>query len=117
MSTAKPHEPRYLVFPRKNSPYQGTRALQGFGVANSAHGGCFAMLLERKFGWMFHALPSLPRNPPIRPRWTRESALLSSVQSLYECRAETIITHAPSMSDACETHAQSVEKSIASLVL
>jgi len=42
---------------------------------------------------------------------------LSSVQSLYECRAEVIITHAPSTSDACETHAQPVEKSIASLVL
>jgi len=32
---------------------KGTRALQGFGVANSAHGGCFAMPLECKFDWMF----------------------------------------------------------------
>jgi len=40
--------------------------------------------------------------------------LLSSVQSLYDRRAEVIITHAPSVSDACETHARPVEKSIAS---
>jgi hypothetical protein len=40
---------------------------------------------------------------------------LSSVQSMYECRAEVIITHAPSTSDACETHAQPVEKSIVTL--
>jgi hypothetical protein len=32
-------------------------------------------------------------------------------------RAEVIITHAPSTLDACETHAPSIEKSIASLVL
>ena len=31
---------------------------------------------------------------------------LSSVQSLYECRAEVITTHAPSTSDSCEAHAQ-----------
>jgi hypothetical protein len=40
---------------------------------------------------------------------------LSSVQSLYECRAEVIITHAPSTLDACETHVQPVEESIATL--
>ena len=28
-------------------------------------------------------MPSLPRNPPIRPRWTRDSTSLSCVQSLY----------------------------------
>jgi hypothetical protein len=28
-------------------------------------------------------MPSLPRNPPIRPRWVRDSTSLSSVQSLY----------------------------------
>jgi hypothetical protein len=32
-------------------------------------------------------------------------------------RAEVIITHMPSTSDACEVHAQPVEKSIASLAL
>jgi hypothetical protein len=32
-------------------------------------------------------------------------------------RAEVIITLTPSMSDACEMHAQSVEKSITSLAL
>jgi hypothetical protein len=28
-------------------------------------------------------IPGLPRNPPIRPRWVRDSTSLSSVQSLY----------------------------------
>jgi hypothetical protein len=42
---------------------------------------------------------------------------LSSVQSLYDRRAEVTITHSPSTSDVYETHAQLVEKSIASLVL
>jgi hypothetical protein len=32
-------------------------------------------------------------------------------------RGEVVVTHTPSISDACETHAQSVEKSIASLAL
>jgi hypothetical protein len=50
------------------------------------------------------------------PRWRREGIFLfSSVQSLYECRAEVIITHAPGTLDACGTHTQLVEKSIASL--
>jgi hypothetical protein len=31
---------------------------------------------------------------------------LSSIQSLYDRRAEVTITHTPSTSDACETHAQ-----------
>jgi hypothetical protein len=39
----------------------------------------------------------------------RRGVSLSSVQSLYEDRAEVIITH------ACETHAQPIEKPIASL--
>jgi hypothetical protein len=42
---------------------------------------------------------------------------LFSVQSLYECRAEVIITHAPRTSGACVSHAQPVEKPIASLAL
>jgi hypothetical protein len=42
---------------------------------------------------------------------------LSSVQSPYDRRAEVTITHSPSTSDVYETHAQLVEKSIASLVL
>jgi hypothetical protein len=63
-------------------------------------------------------MPSLPRNPPIRSRLDeRIRSPLSSAQSRYECRAEVIITHAPSTSDACEMHAQPVEKSIASLAL
>ena len=38
------------------------------------------------------------------PRWMREGMFLSpTFQSLYECRAEVIITHAPSTSDACTT--------------
>ena len=61
---------------------------------------------------------SLLRNPPIRPFWTREGIIaLSSVKSLYDCRAEVIITHTPSTSDACETHARPVEKSITSPAL
>jgi hypothetical protein len=46
------------------------------------------------------------------PRWTRYGMF-----PLYESRVEVIVTNAPSMSDACETHAPPVEKSIASLVL
>ena len=42
---------------------------------------------------------------------------LSSVRSLYECRAEVTITHTPSTSDAREIHSQHVEKSISSLAL
>ena len=62
-----------------------------------------------------HALPSLPRNPPIRPRRTREGDFPLFQRSVSdECRAEVIITHAPSTSEVCETHAQHVEKSIAS---
>jgi len=55
----------------------------------------------------------IDKTPLDERRWVP----LSSVQFLYECRAEVIITHAPSTSDACETHAQPVEKFIASLVL
>jgi len=66
----------------------------------------------------YHTMPSLPRNPPIGPRWTRERVIpLSSVQSLYDCRAEVIITNTPSTSDVCETHARVVEKFIASPAL
>jgi len=75
-----------------------------------------AVLLDNGLGIhdTYHAMPSLPRNPPIRRHWTRESVIpLSSVQSLYDCRAEVIITHTPSTSDACETHARPVEKFIA----
>jgi hypothetical protein len=62
-------------------------------------------------------LPSLPRKP-VRLRWTRKEVnRLSTGQSLYECSAKVIITHAPSMSGACETHARPVEKVIASLAL
>jgi hypothetical protein len=65
-----------------------------------------------------HPMPSPSRNPPIRSFWTREDVIpLSSVQSLYDFRAEVIITHTPSSSDACETHTRPVEKSIASLAL
>ena len=47
-----------------------------------------------------------------QPRSTREGMFLSpAFQSLYECRAEVIITHAPGTS-----HAQPVEKSIVSIV-
>jgi hypothetical protein len=42
------------------------------------------------------------KKPPIRPRWTREGPL-SGVRSLYDCRAEVIITHAPITSDAYAT--------------
>jgi hypothetical protein len=42
---------------------------------------------------------------------------LSSVQPLYESRAEVTITYTPSTSDAYEMRAPPVEKSIASLVL
>jgi hypothetical protein len=42
---------------------------------------------------------------------------LSSVQPLYDHRAKATITYTPSTSDACETHAQPVEKSLASLAL
>ena len=42
--------------------------------------------------------------------------IYSSLQrSVSVGRAEIIIMHTPSMSDACERHAQSVEKFIASL--
>jgi hypothetical protein len=63
-------------------------------------------------------MPSLPRNPPIKtPLDERWYIPLSSVQSLYIVGAKVIITHTPSTSDACEMHAQPVEKSIASLAL
>ena len=42
---------------------------------------------------------------------------LSSIQSLSDCKAEVIITHAPGTSDACETRARPVEEFIASLAL
>jgi hypothetical protein len=64
------------------------------------------------------AMPSLPRrNPPEDPAGREMVCFLSSVQSLYKCRAEVITTHAPSTSDACERHAQHVEKSISSQAL
>jgi hypothetical protein len=65
------------------------------------------------------AVPALAdRNPPIKtPLDERRYIPLSSVQSLYVSRAEVIITHMLSKSDACEVHAQPVEKSIASLAL
>jgi hypothetical protein len=67
-------------------------------------------------GPVSHALPSLPRHLPIRPRRTREGDFLSSsVQSLTS--TEVIITHASNTSEACETHAQPVEKSLASPAL
>jgi hypothetical protein len=43
------------------------------------------------------------------PRDGEMDVPLSSVQSLYECRAEVIITHAPCTSGAWETHAQPVK--------
>jgi hypothetical protein len=42
--------------------------------------------------------------------------LFPAFSSLYECRAEVIIMHAPSTSDAYEAHVQPIE-SIVSLVL
>ena len=42
---------------------------------------------------------------------------LSSVQPLYDHRAKATLTYTPSTSDACETHTQPVEKSLASLAL
>jgi hypothetical protein len=68
---------------------------------------------------MCHAVPSLPRNPPIKPRWTRGDMFsLFNIQPLCVVEVKlSFITHTPSMPDACETHAQPVEKSIASLVL
>src|ERR1700722_17746568 len=67
--------------------------------------------------YMSLGVPKPARKPSIRPRWTREGNVpLSSIQSLHECRAEIIIMRAPSMSDACETHAQPIEKPIVSLV-
>jgi hypothetical protein len=48
------------------------------------------------------------------PRDGEMDVPLSSVQSLYECRAEVIITYTSSTPDACETHAQPVEESTAS---
>jgi hypothetical protein len=56
---------------------KGTKALQRFGVANSAYGGCFAMLLGRKFGWM-SCFAKLAKKPADKARWTREMS--SSLQ-------------------------------------
>ena len=54
----------------------------------------------------------------LETHWTRDGCFLSpAFMSLYESRVEVIVTYAPSVSDACETHAPPVEKSIASLVL
>ena len=39
------------------------------------------------------------QDPVVREK----DVLLSSIQSLYDCRAEVIIKHAPSTSDACTT--------------
>jgi hypothetical protein len=43
--------------------------------------------------------------------------LFPAFSSLYECRAEVIIMHAPSTSDAYEAHVQPIEESIVNLVL
>jgi hypothetical protein len=51
---------------------------------------------------------------PLDERWC-DSSLQRSVS--VSSRAEVTITHAPSTSNACEMHAQPVEKSIASLAL
>jgi hypothetical protein len=61
----------------------------------------------------------MPAEKPtdVAPLGERRYIPLSSVQSLYECRAEVIIAHVSSTLDTCETHAQPVEKPIASLVL
>src|SRR5271168_5001395 len=40
------------------------------------------------------------KKPTDKTRWTRYVPL-SSVQSLYDCRAEIIVTYTPSTSDAC----------------
>ena len=57
-----------------------------------------------------------PRNPPIRPRWTRDGIFLSAFSPCMS-RAEVIITHTPSTSDAHEMRSKSVEKSIANPAL
>jgi hypothetical protein len=41
----------------------------------------------------------------------------SSVQSLYDCRAEVIVTHTPSTSDARETYAQPMQKFITNMLV
>jgi ankyrin repeat protein len=50
-------------------------------------------------------MPSLPRNPPIRTRWTRDVNFSLQRSVSVRSRAEVIIMHTPSTSDACETHA------------
>src|SRR5436305_12440776 len=50
----------------------------------------------------------------IRTRWTREGVIPSLQSSVsVHSRAKVIIMHTPSTPNACETHAQPVEKSIA----
>src|SRR5947199_6971699 len=57
------------------------------------------------------------KNQPIRLCWTRDGIFLSQRSVSVRSRAEVIITHTPSTSDACEMHVQPVEKSISSLAL
>jgi hypothetical protein len=68
-----------------------------------------------KNGGQCHAKPA--KNPPIKTlmdeRWYSSLQRLVSVRS----KAGVIITHAPSTSDACEMHTQSIEESIAGPVL
>jgi hypothetical protein len=49
------------------------------------------------------------------PRWTREGIFLSSVQSLYVVELKLPLRTRLARSNACETHAQPVEKSITNL--
>ena len=57
-------------------------------------------------------------NTPIRQHYLKERVYPSLQRSVsVRSRAGVTITHTPSTLDACETHAQSVEKSIASLIL
>src|SRR5271155_5187485 len=52
-------------------------------IASRASIGDF-VYIDFALHWKGCVMPSLPRNPPIRPRWTRDlNTSLSSVQSLY----------------------------------
>jgi hypothetical protein len=63
-------------------------------------------------------MPSLPKRPTDKTLLDeRRYVPLSSVQSLYDCRAEVIITHTPSTPDACTTRGEVYYQSSPSALL
>ena len=94
----------------------GPGALLGIGISNDMCVFEATRYQEVETGGMLMAvMPSPPRNPPIRPRWARDSISLSSVQSLYVVELKLSLRTRLARQIHARCIPSSVEKSIASL--